>query len=93
MAENYAKHPRSIAEIKSDRTQRCDDWSPRDALINTLRDIDTGNSKPRALIIAWYEDGPDKTISTYYSVSAAHLVEALGVLHRAAHRLNAKADG
>jgi hypothetical protein len=94
MAESYANRPKTIGELRSDKSGRCDDWSARDLLINALRDIDAGESNPKAMVLAWYEEDPDAEsgICTFYSASAPTLIDALGVLHRAAHRLNVKSD-
>lgn len=53
MADDFADHPRSLAEVKSDRAGTACLWTPRDALISLLRDIDSGKVDPDTLIICW----------------------------------------
>lgn len=37
MTDDFANHPKSITEIKSDRSNSAKDWTPRDVLIDVLR--------------------------------------------------------
>ena len=89
---NYADHPKSVAEIKSDRSQDCADWTPRDALIDLLRDIDSGKRTPEHLVLCWSERSAE-TFSTHYSASAKSGLHALGLLSRIMHRMNVLTDG
>lgn len=57
--DNFADHPLSIGDIRSEKTQSAADWSPRDALIDCLREIDAGRMKPDALIICYRGDDAD----------------------------------
>lgn len=40
--ESFADHPKSVTELRSDKSGRACDWTVRDMLIDTLRDIDSG---------------------------------------------------
>lgn len=51
--DNFANHPQSLSEIKSDKSWNPQDWTPRDALISALRDIDSGKINPDSLIIIY----------------------------------------
>lgn len=55
LPENFANHPPSITEAKADRDHDNGGtiWTPRDALIATLRKIDSGEINPDALIIGY----------------------------------------
>ncbi len=55
MTESYADAPRSFAEVRSDKTGKAQDWTPRDSLVATLREIDSGKFSPDALVIVWAE--------------------------------------
>lgn len=57
--QNFANMPVSLAEVRSDRSQSARDWSPRDALIAALRDLDSGKIKPEAMVIVYREEGSD----------------------------------
>ena len=52
-ADSYADHPKSVTEIKADREHAGALWTPRDALIWMLREIDAGRENPSALIISY----------------------------------------
>ena len=49
--DSYADVPVSIAEARSDRTAKSNDWTPRDALISMLRQIDRKEIAPDQLVI------------------------------------------
>lgn len=59
---DFANHPVSIAEA---RAQKPDDrydprtWTPRDVLIDMLRDIDSGKLNPQSLIIIMQGEASD----------------------------------
>jgi hypothetical protein len=56
--DNFAGYPKTIGEIRSDRSNSGADWKPRDALIDVLREIDEGRISPEAIVICMRE--PDK---------------------------------
>lgn len=55
MSDNYKDHPKSITEIKANKERDGSLWTPRDALINILRDIDEGR-KIDNLVICFSEE-------------------------------------
>lgn len=59
MTEDFSKYPTTIGEAK--KTDNAADWTPRDALINVLRDIDEGVIKPTALVVSYYDSNSDKS--------------------------------
>jgi hypothetical protein len=63
MSEDYSNYPKSITELKSDKTQQANDWTPRDVLIDMLRKIDNGEVKPNILAICFREDADTPRIS------------------------------
>jgi hypothetical protein len=86
--DNFANHPKSISEIKAQKEGDGAMWSPRDALIEMLREIDSGNLDVKSMIIA-YETAPDEGRSyTCFSSACPSPLIALGLLVRAAHRVN-----
>lgn len=42
MNDDFKKHPQSITELRAGKAEDGSKWTPRDALINLLRDIDNG---------------------------------------------------
>lgn len=79
MADSYADHPKSITEIKSDRTDNEADWTPRDVLITCLRDLDAGDIKPEALVVVYF--GPEA--GTRCVISSPEFIKTTGMLARA----------
>lgn len=68
---DFSNHPLSIAEIKSDKTRNGSDWTPRDALISALRDIDSGAANPSDLLILTGRiDEHGATHTCYYNATA-----------------------
>jgi len=49
--KSFAGHPKSIAEVRAAQAGDGSIWTPRDALINTLRDLDEGKIEPTDLLI------------------------------------------
>lgn len=88
MADNFANHPRSLAEVRSEKTQNAADWSPRDALIDLLRDIDSGARSPDGLVICWRESNSQGGVSSHYTASAKDPLDSVGIVARALHRIN-----
>lgn len=81
---DFKEHPKSIAEIKSSKTNRGSDWTPRDALIALLRDIDAGQIALEAVFICAKVKGSEPGFSRpFYSVAAADPADALGTIEMA----------
>lgn len=57
--ENFADAPRTIGEIRSEKTQSALDWKPRDALIYLLREIDSGRMNVDHVVVCWRERLPE----------------------------------
>lgn len=53
--DSFVNYPPSVNELRSARSGDAADWSPREALIQMLRDIDAGVIKPDALIVSFRE--------------------------------------
>ena len=70
MSDDFSNHPPTVSELKSNKTGSAKDWTPRDALIAALRDLDSGEIDPETLIVAyhdrktnsprWYWSGPNR---------------------------------
>lgn len=87
--DTYANMPQSIAEARSDKTGRSKDWTPRDALIALLREIDAGNIVMEQVIIVFatkVDDELQKTCSR--SAGKFTTYECMGLLHDAAWRMH-----
>lgn len=53
MTEDFSNMPISINEIKATTNRNGCMWTPRDALIDMLRNIDSGKLNPTRLIIVY----------------------------------------
>lgn len=51
--ENYADVPQTITELRSDKSGEAKDWTPRDVLVHMLREIDSGEVDPEAIVVAF----------------------------------------
>lgn len=80
---NFANHPRSIAEIKAEQAADGKLWTPRDALIDTLRRIDAGEISPDALAIVWRQPCDDDTDTTHFAQATPNGHTFLGLLEMA----------
>lgn len=77
MDGSFADHPRSVAEIRSERSTDARDWTPRDVLISVLRDIDAGKIAPSAIVVC--VDEAEKNKSSWWAASPSMIV-SLGLL-------------
>jgi hypothetical protein len=82
VAEDFSNHPKSVGEARSARTSDASDWTPRDVLIDVLRDIDAGRVRPDCLIVVHRELG-----KTSFAMATPDPLIALGLLIRAAFRI------
>lgn len=53
--ETFADHPVSVAEVRSDRSQQSQDWTPRDLLVKLLREHDSGKVVLDGLVAAYVD--------------------------------------
>ncbi len=81
---DYSSHPPTINEIRSDKTQNGSDWTPRDALIALLRDIDSGKTTLSAVFIAGLVLGKDpNAVRPFFSAAGKNPAEVLGTIELA----------
>lgn len=75
--------PVSLAERRAERAWDGREWSPRDALVSLLREIDKEGVKPENIVIAYNERHDDGATSTHFRAAGpgGGLV-ALGILER-----------
>ena len=59
MTQDFSKHPRTLGDIRSDKTGNAKDWSVRDALIKTLSQIDSGEIKAHKIVMVIQVDRKD----------------------------------
>ena len=76
---DYSQYPKSVAELRADRSEKASDWSPRDAIIAFLRRIDSGEINPDVVIICGREKGKDGT-RPVFNVSSPDGHVSIGLL-------------
>lgn len=69
--EDFSEAPVSIGEVRSDRSNLAKDWTPREALVSMLRDIDSGKRNPEELMIITIEPDGESEMNVRYSRSGA----------------------
>lgn len=86
----FADHPISLAERRANDAADAGKWSPRDAILSVLRDIDSGKLKVETVVIAMLTVNPEGKATKYAVAGAGGLTGALGVLDRAAYLMNSQ---
>lgn len=85
--DNYADHPVSLTEAKANRDHDSRTWTPRDALISLLRDIDSGKINPNALVAVCRSLDEQGSYDTTFVNATPDVHVALGLLARGQFRL------
>ena len=83
MMDNFSDAPMTIGEIRSTKTDSMRDISPREILIEILREIDSGRLTLADLVIVGIKNGKNEL--TYRASSPRGGTYALGMLTRAIH--------
>jgi hypothetical protein len=76
---DFSDYPPSVGEIKSGRSGKSADWTPREALLHVLREIDAGKLQPDVMVIAWSSKQDNKRTASYRQ-SASDSLLSLGLL-------------
>lgn len=90
--ETFANTPMSLSEARASRSQSARDWTPRDALIELLRQIDRGEVRIDQLVMAYRCVDADSSTRTTFSAAVPDLNAGLGLLTRGAYLIQARAD-
>lgn len=85
--EDFSNHPQSVAEVRSERTADGRLWSPRDALVSLLRDIDSGKVSPQALIVVFSEVNDAGDSYTLFRNAAPDYHTSMGLLAAAQFKI------
>lgn len=78
--DDFKDAPVSVAELRADKAGDGRLWTPRDALVNLLREIDRGEVAPDTLVIAFRDQG-----LTRFRMACHDGATAVGVLELAKH--------
>lgn len=87
MNDNFGEWPPSITELRAARSESPEDWTPRDALLSLLREIDSGKLKPRHMIICFSEEREEEDGlaigDSWVQAGKANAHEQIGLLQSA----------
>lgn len=87
---NYANEPKTVTTLRAEKESDASKWTPRDALIDALRRLDSGLIAPTSLIVM-FDDSVNKQIG--WSVSAQDKFLTLGLMTRCMHKYQSTLDG
>lgn len=89
MMDNFADHPPTLGEIRSNKSESCTDWSPRDVLIQVLRQIDSGALTADVMVVCWREKAPSacECDRGRFRVASPDTLTALGLLSHTAFKM------
>lgn len=89
--ESFDNAPVSINALKARKNDRAADWAPRDALVETLREIDNGTIvNCDAMVICWRAND-EGSLSSFFTASSPDIHVTLGMLSRTDYMINADA--
>jgi hypothetical protein len=95
LLDSFADYPKTVGEHRSDKTDEASDWTPRDALIAMLRDIDTGVVAPDNLIIVWSathgHTSSSGAAAGFLTANQDGIIAMVGDMERAKHSILAEA--
>jgi hypothetical protein len=77
---NYKDYPESVTEVTADKSQNAMDWSPRDALISALRDLDSGEINPSILLVGCAKVTKNGGILPNFYLSSTNSLMSQGLL-------------
>ena len=55
--EDFSQHPKTIGELRAAKSDRAKDWTPRDVLIDLLRQVDSGLEIQHMVVVYETPDG------------------------------------
>ena len=88
MPDSYAGHPKSVGELRSDKTESARDWTPRDVLIDLLRAIDEKKLDPDAVVVIVRPRAPEGIAQVHYRIASPDIHTTLGMLSSATFKIN-----
>ena len=92
MTENFSDVPKSLSEARADKERNAALWTPRDALVSLLREIDSGNKDIEKIVICYTELHPNggATKLSYHASGARSYWETLGLLTEFIHLISSR---
>lgn len=84
---DFADYPETIGQRRSNNSWNACDWSPRDVLIDMLRQIDRGVIKPDALVVAFREKAGRGRTDSHFAMAGPDIHTSLGLIEHAKHQM------
>ena len=78
--DSFAEHPVSITEARATKADMGHLWTPRDCLLQMLRDVDNGEIDPVDLIVAYSELLEDDVMGVYTRTSCRSFFNSIALL-------------
>jgi len=72
--------PDQLAERRSTQAGDCKLWSPRDALLAAVRDLDAGEINPQMLVVSFRQPTEDGKLEYRYYAAGVTVLEHVGLL-------------
>ncbi len=87
LPDSFADHPETIGERRAERADgNAIAWTPRDALISLLRDMDADRITPAGLFIAFFEEPAPGSTRTGFRNATRSPIEAMGLIEMGRQR-------
>ena len=80
---SFADHPKTLSELRSEKSGDASDWTARDLLVHLLREIDSGRLAITDLVLVALTVGPPNAEGLMWRQAARDQNIALGILTRA----------
>lgn len=87
MKDDFSDAPVSIGEIRSERERDAAKWTPRDALVSLLREIDSGEVKSTAVVVLMRVEYDDGSTAVRYVVATPSGDTTLALIEKAKHQI------
>lgn len=87
MTDDFIGHPKTIGELRAEKSQNASHWTPRDMLVSMLRAIDEGKLAPNVMVICFSQAEGDESETNWWASSPNPLMTH-GVVAKCAYRIN-----
>jgi hypothetical protein len=82
--------PNELAERRAEEKDDCRLWSPKDALLACLRDLESGEITPERLVISYTQRIDENTVDYNYYAANVTTMEHAGLLSMHLARVTAR---
>jgi hypothetical protein len=72
---SFADHPKTVSELRSEKSGDASDWTARDLLVHLLREIDSGTLVPGDMVVIF-----DSTEGLGYQAAAKDAITVVGLI-------------